>query len=78
MAKDARTLALGALAYATFRKSFDFYGARDRKITSSILSYRDALAIILKNTILILALEPRALKRLALVPRLSQLSNAAQ
>jgi cytochrome P450 len=78
MAKDTRTLALDVLVHAAFGKSFDFYGARDKKITSGRLSYRDALAILLENAILILALGPKALKRLTFIPRLAQLSNAAE
>jgi cytochrome P450 len=78
MTKDTRTLALDVLVHAAFGKSFDFYGARDRKITSGPLSYRDALAILLENAILILALGPKALKRLTFIPRLAQLSNAAE
>jgi cytochrome P450 len=78
MAKDTRTLALDVLVHAAFGKSFDFYGARDRKITSGPLSYRDALAILLENAILILALGPKALKWLTFIPRLAQLSNAAE
>ena len=78
MAKDTRTLTLDVLVRAAFGKSFDFYGARDQKTTSGPLSYRDALALILENAILILALGPHNLKRLAFIPRLRQLSNAAE
>jgi cytochrome P450 len=78
MAKDTRTLALDVLVHAAFGKSFNFYGARDRNITSGPLSYRDALAILLENAILILALGPKALKRLTFIPRLARLSNAAE
>jgi cytochrome P450 len=78
MAKDTRTLALDVLVHAAFGKSFDFYGARDKKTTSGPLSYRDALAILLENAILILALGPKALKRLTFIPQLRQLSNAAE
>jgi cytochrome P450 len=78
MAKDTRTLALDVLVHAAFGRSFDFYGARDKKTTSGPLSYRDALAILLENAILILALGPKALKRLTFIPQLRQLSNAAE
>ena len=78
MAHDTRTLTLDVLVHAAFGKSFAFYGARDRKIMSGPLSYRDALAIILENAILILALGPRTLKRLSFIPWLGQLSNAAE
>ncbi|PVI04068.1 cytochrome P450 [Periconia macrospinosa] len=79
MATDTRTLALGVLVHAAFGKSFDFYGARDKKKTTfGRLSYREALATLLENAILILALGPKTLKRLAFIPRLGQLSNAAE
>jgi cytochrome P450 len=78
MAKDTRTLTLDVLVHVAFGKSFDFYGAHDKRMTSGPLNYRDALALILENAILILALGPRALKRLAFIPRLRKLSNAAE
>ncbi|KAL1597341.1 hypothetical protein SLS60_008925 [Paraconiothyrium brasiliense] len=78
MAKDTRTLTLDILVHVAFGKSFDFYGAREKKITSGPLSYRDALALILENAILILALGPQTLKKLAFVPQLGRLSNAAE
>lgn len=78
MAKDTRTLTLDVLVHAAFGKSFDFYGARDKKKTSGPLSYRDALALILENAILILALGPRILKKFSFIPRFRQLSNDAE
>ncbi|PSN70574.1 cytochrome P450 [Corynespora cassiicola Philippines] len=78
MAKDTRTFALDVLVRAAFGKSFDFYGARDKKTVRGPLSYRDALAVILENAILILAIGPSALKRLAFIPKLGLLSNAAE
>jgi cytochrome P450 len=78
MAKDTRTLTLDVLVHVAFGKSFDFYAAHDKRTTSGPLSYRDALAFILENALLILALGPPALKRLAFIPRLRNLSNAAE
>ncbi|KAJ4289897.1 hypothetical protein N0V90_011230 [Kalmusia sp. IMI 367209] len=78
MAKDTRTLTLDVLVHAAFGKSFDFYGARDKKAPSGPLSYRDALALILENAILILALGPQILKKFSFIPRFRQLSNAAE
>jgi cytochrome P450 len=77
MAQDTRTLTLNVLTRAAFGKSFDFRGARDKKATEGPLSYRDALALILENAILILALGPDTLKRLSFIPKLGQLSEAA-
>ncbi|CAI6337409.1 unnamed protein product [Periconia digitata] len=78
MAKDTRTLALNVLVHAAFGKSFDFQGTHDKKITSGPLSYRDALALILENAIAILALGPQTLERLAFIPPLGRLSEAAK
>ncbi|ORY07544.1 cytochrome P450 monooxygenase-like protein [Clohesyomyces aquaticus] len=75
MAYDTRTLTLDILAHAGFGKSFDFQSRRDR-MKSGALSYRDALALILENAILILALGPPVLKKLAWVPGLGILSEA--
>lgn len=78
MSPDTRTFALNVLARAALGKSFDFYGARDKKMTHGPLSYRDALAMLLHNALLFLALGPKTLKRFAFIPRLGQLSNAAE
>lgn len=78
MAKDIRTLTLDVLVHVAFGKSFDFYGAREKGTMSGPLSYRDALALILENAILILALGPKTLKRLAFIPHLGLLNNAAE
>jgi cytochrome P450 len=77
MAQDTRTLTLDVLVHAAFGKSFDFHGARDKKATPGPLSYRDALAIILENAILILALGPDTLQRVSFIPYLGRLSEAA-
>ncbi|KAF2688987.1 cytochrome P450 monooxygenase-like protein [Lentithecium fluviatile CBS 122367] len=77
MAQDARTLTLDVLVHAAFGKSFDFYGAREKKTTSRPLSYRDALAIILENAIPILIVGPENLKRLSFIPGLARLGDAA-
>ncbi|KAJ4346334.1 uncharacterized protein N0V89_010263 [Didymosphaeria variabile] len=78
MAKDTRTLTLDVLVHVAFGKSFDFYGAREKRATSGPLSYRDALALLLENAILIFALGPQTLRKLAFVPQLRRLSNAAE
>ncbi|KAF2709046.1 putative cytochrome P450 [Pleomassaria siparia CBS 279.74] len=77
LAQDTRTLTLDVMAHAAFGKSFDFYGAQDKKISSGPLSYRDALAIILENAILVLALGPDALQWLSsFFPALRLVSDA--
>jgi len=78
MARDTRTLTLDVLVHAAFGKSFDFYPARDKISAAGPLSYRDALAILLENAILILALGPATLKRFSFIPLLGHLSKAAE
>jgi cytochrome P450 len=77
MTQDIRTLTLDILVHAQFGKSFDFRGHQEQRTTSDTLSYRDALATILENALVILALGPKVLRRLALIPVLGQLSRAA-
>ena len=77
MSQDIRTLTLNVLVHAQFGKSFDFCGQQEKRATSETLSYRDALATILENAILILALGPNVLRRLTLIPVLGRLSRAA-
>ena len=77
LAQDTKTLTLDVLVRAAFGKSFDFHNAQDKTTTLGPLSYRDALAIVLENAILILALGPDTLKRLSFIPGLSRVSDAA-
>lgn len=80
---DTRTLALNVLAYVAFGKSFEFQGSEDRgshtkSRSQDPLSYRDALAIILHDALLMLALGQQLTRRLAFIPRLGRLSDAAE
>jgi cytochrome P450 len=77
MADDTRTLTLDVLVHAQFGKSFDFRAGKKERVSSEVLSYRDALAMLLENAILILALGPAILRRLAFIPPLGRLSEAA-
>ncbi|KAF1957293.1 cytochrome P450 [Byssothecium circinans] len=79
LAHDVRTLTLNVLAHAAFGKSFNFKAHDDKaSIVGALgpLSYRDALASILENAILTVALGPAMIHRLAFVPRLKHLSEA--
>ncbi|KAI9711575.1 MAG: hypothetical protein M1820_002140 [Bogoriella megaspora] len=52
---DTRTLALHVLAYVAFQKSYPFGSKSKTEVTSAeSMTYRDAIAIILKNIFLIL------------------------
>jgi cytochrome P450 len=75
-ADDTRTLALDVLLFAGFGKSFEFKGATTQETSSGPLSYRDALALILENAVLILAIGPRLLQRLSFIPGLGRLGQA--
>ncbi|KAF1956845.1 cytochrome P450 [Byssothecium circinans] len=79
LTQDTRTLTLDVMAHAAFGKSFDFYGAREKRVAAGPLSYRDALAIILENIILILALGPGTLKWVSsVIPALRRVSGAVE
>ncbi|KAI4249401.1 MAG: hypothetical protein L6R42_009010, partial [Xanthoria sp. 1 TBL-2021] len=54
-AEDVRTLAINVLAFAGFQKSYPFKGSQQAEITERTPStYRDALAIILQNVLILL------------------------
>jgi cytochrome P450 len=79
---DTRTVALNVLAYTAFGKEFDFYrtqdqGSRKKNKSQGALSYRDALAVILHDALLLLALGQRVVRQLSFVPRLGLLGDAA-
>lgn len=78
--KDTRTLALNVLAYAAFGNESDFddnqdSGSQKNKPQDS-LSYRDALAIILHNALLLLLLGQKTVRQLSWIPKLGLLSKA--
>ena len=77
LASDTRTLTLDVLVHAAFGKSFDFRGSHEEVRSQGPLSYRDALAIVLHDALLMLALGQRLVKRLAVIPKLGRLSEAA-
>lgn len=74
-ATDCRTLALDVLVSASFGKSFPFEGDA-RPPETGPLSYRDALAKILDNAVLILALRAEFLARLKYPPGLARIGQA--
>ncbi|KAK7966424.1 uncharacterized protein PG986_000701 [Apiospora aurea] len=80
-AEDIRTLTLNVLARAGFGKSFKFQGHEEDKPTNKLgsLSYRESLALILENLILILAVGPKNLATLSrywLPSKLRQVNKA--
>lgn len=74
---DTRTLTLNVLVHTAFGKSFDFSDRHKKARSQDRLSYRDALAIILHDALLMLALGQGLVRRLAFIPRLGRLSEAA-
>jgi len=77
LAYDTRTLTLDVLVHAAFGKSFDFRSSHDHVDQQGSFSYRDALAIVLHNALIILALGQNLLRKLSFVPRLKRISRAA-
>ncbi|KAF3019774.1 hypothetical protein E8E14_011522 [Neopestalotiopsis sp. 37M] len=67
-ADDIRTLTLNVLARAGFGKSFKFRGHDEEEYATSqteSMSYRESLALILENLVVILAIGPKTLAFLA-------------
>ena len=56
--EDARTLALHVLAYAAFQKSYPFQSVARGNEAQRPSTYRDSLAIILRNVLVIIVLPP--------------------
>lgn len=59
-ADDSRTLALHVLAFAAFQKSYPFKSWMNENSSDRPTTYRDSLAIILKNVLVILVLPVKA------------------
>lgn len=59
-ADDSRTLALHVLAFAAFQKSYPFASLVNKDSSDRPTTYRDSLAIILKNVLIILVLPVKA------------------
>ncbi|THV54440.1 hypothetical protein BGAL_0026g00110 [Botrytis galanthina] len=74
--KDTRTLSLHVLSGAGFGKSYSFKKAADPPKPGHMFNYRDSLALILENALLILVFGPKFLTRKWLPKRLSRLGRA--
>ncbi|KAF2136432.1 uncharacterized protein K452DRAFT_130448 [Aplosporella prunicola CBS 121167] len=72
---DSRTVALDVLMSAGFGKSFPFQGASARA-KHGPMSYRDSLALILENAILILAMGPDFVSRIKFPAKLARVGEA--
>lgn len=73
---DARTLALHVLAYAAFQKSYPFESAVREHAIDQPLTYRDSLAIILKNALVIIVMPVKAFDIPFLPARWKQVGKA--
>lgn len=60
-AKDTRTLSLHVLSGAGFGKSYSFQKSREPPKPGHVFNYRESLALILENSLLILILGPKFL-----------------
>lgn len=67
ISEDTRTLALHVLAYVGFQKSYPFNSVATRNEEQSPSNYRDSLAIVLKNILVIIVL-PTFAFRLPFLP----------
>ena len=65
--EDTRTLALHVLAYVGFQKSYPFKSVAKTSEVQHPLTYRDSLAIILKNVLVVIVL-PAIVFRIPLLP----------
>ena len=65
--EDTRTLALHILAYVGFQKSYPFKSVAKTSEVQHPLTYRDSLAIILKNVLVVIVL-PAVVFRIPLLP----------
>jgi hypothetical protein len=63
--EDTRTLSLHVLSGAGFGKKYSFQKSAEKVKEGHTFNYRDSIALILENCILILVLGPRILGRLA-------------
>jgi cytochrome P450 len=78
VAEDTRTVSLNVLAATGFRRSFDFQSSTEAsKPSNTAASYRDALATVLDNVILLMLL-PRRYLSLPIFPKsLQRIGKAA-
>ena len=60
--EDLRTLVLHVLAYVGFQKSYPFKSVAKSTELQEPLTYRDSLAVVLKNVLVILVLPPFAFR----------------
>lgn len=65
--EDTRTLALHVLAFVGFQKSYPFKGVAKTSEVQHPLTYKDSLAIILKNVLVVIVL-PAVVFRIPLLP----------
>ena len=66
--KDTRILSLHVLASAGFGKSYPFTSAREPPAPDFLMTYREALSLILEYTLVVIAV-PKAFLKLPFVPR---------
>ncbi|KAF7959216.1 hypothetical protein EAE96_002731 [Botrytis aclada] len=74
--KDTRTLSLHVLSGAGFGKPYSFVKAAESPKEGHVFNYRDSLALILENALMILVFGPKFLGRKWLPKRFSRLGQA--
>lgn len=75
-AGNISTLTLHVLSSAGFGKSYPFQGSTEAAKEASPLNHRDALSMILENTMIILVFGPKFLARLSRPKKLARLGQA--
>lgn len=75
-ARNLSTLTLHVLSSAGFGKSYPFQGSTEAVKEASPTNHRDALSMILENTMVILIFGPRLLARLSRPRKLARLGQA--
>ena len=75
-ARNISTLTLHVLSCAGFGKSYSFQGSMENLKEAGPMNHRDALSLILENTILVLVLSPKFLARLSRPKKLARLGQA--
>jgi hypothetical protein len=76
--EDTRTLSLHVLSGAGFGKQYSFSSSAEKPKEGHRFNYRDSIALVLENCVLIFILGPKLLAKLSGWPIFGRLSNVGQ
>ncbi|TEY34808.1 hypothetical protein BOTCAL_0614g00080 [Botryotinia calthae] len=74
--KDTRTFSLHVLSGAGFGKSYSFKKSTEQPEAGHTFNYRDSLALVLENCLLILVLGPKLVSKISWPPRWKRIGQA--